>query len=154
MLILPYFSAIARRGFAKLVRPNLAKPTRLCIVRCLQIPINVVRNEMRRCKSREVLPRKKTLFLIAQNPSRGVVETLALNGCHFDGRSGERFALGAAVVGPPLGGEGACPKFGGGDLFEHFAKRRRTLNTVFGLLFEAAEDDFIQFDRDVGIDFA
>ncbi len=45
MLVFPCFPAIARRGFAKLVWPNLAKPTRVCASHFSQTLAFVGRNE-------------------------------------------------------------------------------------------------------------
>ena len=45
MLVLPCFPTIARRGFAKLVRANLAKPTPFFHAQFSQTPMIAGRNE-------------------------------------------------------------------------------------------------------------
>ena len=45
MLVFPCFPATARRGFAKLARPNLAKPTRFRTPNFSQTPAFAGQNE-------------------------------------------------------------------------------------------------------------
>ena len=58
MLVFPCFPAIARRGFAKLVRADLAKPTRFCMPSFSQTPTFVGQNKNGGDAKSRVLPRK------------------------------------------------------------------------------------------------
>src|SRR5690348_1242917 len=89
-----------------------------------------------------------------KNSSRQRVKffTVRSNGAGFDELGGLAFAFGAAVAGPPLGGEVGGPGVFDADLAQGGAECGDVLEAVLGVFLQAAEDNLLELARDLGID--
>ncbi len=85
MLIFSCFPTIARLGFAKLARPNLAKPKRFCTPNFLQTPMFAGQKKKEVMHKPRLLPRENAFARVWQKCKWGGGKQTAENqGCLFE----------------------------------------------------------------------